>query len=158
MLYSYESPIDMYYNSTGVTYFNIPVSSTEVYNMNITDDTNLNALKTKIDLLQSEYLEDFMMPSLINMEYICSRSNYNYTYFILIFIVLILLLLLNLVIVIWKLYSIWISNTSKPVTNESVYYDSIIEKNIYMEPMDIENDTSTTIYAVREMLSESTYI
>lgn len=123
-----EHTIDMYYNSTGISYFNISLSPNRVHHMSILDYTKLDQLKYQIDEIFTDYMNEFSIASTMNTEKACHQKMTHYC-LLSILIGLFVLLMINLVYFIWNTYAIGNYKNKKQKDFDSyTYYDTIIER------------------------------
>ncbi|CAF2087090.1 unnamed protein product [Rotaria magnacalcarata] len=98
--------ITMFYNSTGMTYFDIPMSANESYHMQLNDTIKLFELADKIKALKIYYRGDLTTPSPMKIEKECT-TNINELNLTIIIFGISSLIILNFVIFIWNTYSIY---------------------------------------------------
>ncbi|CAM4822762.1 unnamed protein product [Rotaria magnacalcarata] len=104
--------ITMFYNSTGITYFDIPISANETYHMQLNDTIRLYDLAKMIKALKISYRGDLTTPSPMKIEKECT-SNINELNLTIILFGISLLIILNFVIFIWNTFSIYRSKKNK---------------------------------------------
>ncbi|CAM4935442.1 unnamed protein product [Rotaria socialis] len=69
--------ITMFYNSTGITYFDIPISANETYHMQLNDTIRLYDLAKMIKALKISYRGDLTTASPMKIEKECTNNNYK---------------------------------------------------------------------------------
>ncbi|CAF4297416.1 unnamed protein product [Rotaria magnacalcarata] len=104
--------ITMFYNSTGITYFDIPISANETYHTQLNDTIRLYDLAKMIKALKISYRGDLTTPPPMKIEKECT-SNINELNLTIILFGISLLIILNFVIFIWNTFSIYRSKKNK---------------------------------------------
>ena len=126
MIFSPKQIMYMYYNSTGITHFDIPISPSRVHYMRLDDTQTLFDVLIEIKRLKIQYMGELTTTSPKVIEKVCNRI-IAHPYLELILAGIILLLLLSLLVIIWKTYSICYSKNGKQEI-DSLQYDHIIDK------------------------------